>query len=315
MQTRDDRWRVGIDVGGTTIDAIMINQHGTIAARKSVQTRAGEHAVVMDCIDLVHQLLDTTRTTSGDVLQIGVGVPGVVDHVRGIVRNAVNVGLTEVPLAHHLTSAIGAPATIDNDVNAATLGAVSVFAPPQSGSLAFLNVGTGLAAGLYSHGRLMRGQGGLAGELGHLPSRDLSLARCGCGSHGCLETIASGHALTVAWRDQSIAFSTALAAGHREALAIWDRLIAGVVRALELVTLMWDPETIVVGGGVARHHDRFAHDLVASWAGATAGSTLLASPTDTERIHIADPQTPLGALGAALLGNDALSLTTRPAHA
>jgi predicted NBD/HSP70 family sugar kinase len=248
-------------------------------------------------------------------LQIGIGVPGIVDHELGIVRNAVNVGLAEVALAHRIASAIDAPTTIDNDVNAATLGAVRVFAPSQSGSLAFLNVGTGLAAGLYTHGRLMRGRAGLTGELGHLPSRDLSSERCGCGSHGCLETIASGHALALAWQDRSIEFSVALAEGHREALTIWNRLITGVVRALEVITLMWDPHTIVVGGGVARHHHRFAHDLTASWSELTASSSLLASPTVVDRVQIADPETPLGALGAALLGNEGLSPASGLANA
>jgi predicted NBD/HSP70 family sugar kinase len=307
--------RVGIDIGGTTIDAIIVDRLGSIVARTSVPTRVGEDFVILDCVDIVHALLAATPTTRREIERIGIGVPGVVDHELGLVRNAVNVGLLKVALADRISSELDIPVSIDNDVNAATLGAVDVYTPSPHGSLAFLNVGTGLSGGFFSGGRLLRGHRGLVGELGHLPAHDLTSAPCRCGSRACLETVASGSALAHAWSDESLDFGAALDRGHARAVEIWARLMSGVVRSLELMTLMWDPEIIVIGGGVVRHHERFGDDLRRVWGDAALRSSVFASSDLADRVHVVDPERPLGAIGATHIAGLSPAVDSGSVHA
>ena len=147
-------------------------------------------------------MLDLLAAALDGVLpsHIGIGIPGIVDRDRGTVAHAVNLGLGGewFPLAGRLADRTGATVVVENDLNAATWGAHVLSGADD---LAYLALGTGLAAGFVLSGKLRRGVHGAAGEIGHVPV-DPAGPLCSCGQRGCLELRASGSALSAAWPAQ-----------------------------------------------------------------------------------------------------------------
>ncbi len=154
---------------------------------------------------------------------IGIGIPGLVDTASGEVAHAVNLGVDRLPLGGVLAERLGVRVRVENDVKAASLGAYDLLG--LTGTMAYLNLGTGMAAGIVVDGRLWRGTSGIAGEIGHIPI-DPAGAECACGQRGCLETVASGSGIARQWptADPLPARSLfeAAAAGDGEARAIKD---------------------------------------------------------------------------------------------
>jgi len=168
------------------------------------------------------------------------------------VTHALNLGLEGLELGAHLTDRFGRPVRVDNDVNAAALGAYHLLG--HTGSLAYLNLGTGLAAGFVLDGALWRGSRGAAGEIGHIPI-DPAGPMCHCGQRGCLEVVASGSAIARAWptddpRPASALFASA-AAGDPSAVEVRRRLVEHVAAAVRLLVLTVDVDRIVIGGGLS----------------------------------------------------------------
>lgn len=166
--------------------------------------------------------LDVARAAAvsvGDVNAIGIGIPGTVDPLLGTVRFAVNVGIgrDEIGLGPRLTDELGVEVHVENDVRAAALGAdwylSNEFGPVSD--LAYLSIGTGIAAGYVEHGRLRRGNTLVAGEIGHIPI-DPNGPLCACGQVGCIEAISSGSAIERMWPTEKAASAVEL---HRAAVA------------------------------------------------------------------------------------------------
>ena len=222
----------------------------------------------------------------------------------GAVKHAVNLGVDGewLPVGRLLADRIGVPVLVENDVNAATLGAV---AHSGADDLVYLSIGTGLAAGLVLDGRLRRGYHGAAGEIGHVPV-DPSGPRCQCGQRGCLETVASGSALAAAWpsgdRPPAQAVFAAAAAGDPAAVAVRDRFAAGVAEAVRVLSLNVDPRTIVLGGGVAQLGQQLLEAVSDALRRQAADSPFLASLALEARLQVVPADYPVAAVGAALLG-------------
>ena len=191
---------------------------------------------------------------------------------------------------------------MENDVNAATLGAVALSGADD---LVYLSIGTGLAAGLVLEGRLRRGEHGAAGEIGHVPV-DPHGEICGCGQRGCLETIASGSALAAAWPGGDLppaqGLFAAAAAGDAQAIRVRDRFAAGVADAVRVLSLATDPRTIVLGGGVAQLGEPLRVAVAAALRDQAAASPFLASLDLAGRLRVVPVDYPVAAVGAALLG-------------
>ena len=186
--------RVGLDIGATKVLGAVVDADGTVVAQSRQDTRLGAEGVLASAT----AVLDSLTASLDGVLpaHIGVGVCGIVDRDTGAVSHAVNLGIGEAfPLAGLLADRTGATVLIENDVLAATWGAHVVSGTDD---LAFLSVGTGLAAGFVLSGKLRRGAHGAAAEVGHLPV-DPDGPRCSCGQRGCLELSASGSTLAAAW--------------------------------------------------------------------------------------------------------------------
>jgi predicted NBD/HSP70 family sugar kinase len=296
--------RVGLDIGATKILGAVIDADGTVIAQTRQDTRPGPDGV----LDAATAVLDLLATALDGVLpsHIGIGIPGIVDRDRGTVAHAVNLGLGGewFPLAGRLADRTGATVAVENDLNAATWGAHVLSGADD---LAYLALGTGLAAGFVLSGKLRRGVHGAAGEIGHVPV-DPAGPLCSCGQRGCLELRASGSALSAAWPAQgdvppAEALFAAAAAGDPEAAAARDRFAAGVADAIRMLSLAVDPAAIIIGGGVAHVGEPLLAAVTAALRSQAAASPFLAALGLADRLRRLPGQLPVGAIGAALIGN------------
>lgn len=295
--------RLGIDIGGTKTDAVAVDEGGALAQRVRLATGFGHAAVVETAVAAVSRIGELTGLSPAGFQSIGVGVPGMVDTVSGHVAHAVNLGLERLELGGMLAGRLGVGVRIENDVKAAALGAYHVLG--LSGTMAFLNLGTGMAAGIVVDGRLWRGSTGIAGEIGHIPV-DPSGALCGCGQRGCLETVASGSGVARQWTSDDPlpvrALFAAAADGDREAQAIKARLAEGIASAVRVLVLTVDVGTVVIGGGLSHLGERLlgdVHEVLHDWE---RTSPFLASLDLPARVRLVPEGTPVAALGAALVG-------------
>lgn len=293
---------VGLDIGGTKTHGVVLGEDGSILAELRASTRPGADGVV----DTAVRVFEALASETGAPLtgRVGVGVPGLVDVGRGVLRHAVNLGVDgdDLPLRDLLAERLGVPVVLENDVNAAALAARALVACED---VVYLSVGTGLAAGLVLDGRLRRGEHGAAGEIGHVPI-DPAGAACGCGQKGCLETIASGGALARAWptpdRPPAAALFDAAAAGDPAAVAVRDRFCWGVASAIRVLALTIAPQRIVLGGGVSEIGEPLRQEVARQLDALGEGSPFLGSLGLADRLSMLPRHYPVAAVGAAVLG-------------
>ncbi|NEN04400.1 ROK family protein [Diaminobutyricibacter tongyongensis] len=295
--------RLGIDIGGTKTDAVAIDDGGLLTQRIRLATGFGSSAVVETAVSAVARIAELTGVSAGGFDSIGIGIPGLVDSSSGRVRHAVNLGFDGLELGGELAGRLGVGVRVENDVKAASLGAYHLMG--LTGSMAYLNLGTGLAAGIVVDGLLWRGARGIAGEIGHIPV-DPNGVLCACGQRGCLETVASGSGVARQWRtDDPLPVRSLFAAaadGDPEAKAIKARLAAGIASAVRVLVLTADVESVVIGGGLSHLGDRLlsdVHDVLESWGEA---SPFLASLELPGRVRLVPEGFPAAAVGAALVG-------------
>jgi glucokinase len=252
---------IGLDLGGTFLKAARVSADGTVGGRL-------RQPVESDSVDgLLSQLARAVRTLEegGQVPAIGLGIPGIVEPVTGLARGVPNLpSLDGVPLAAELAARSGRPAFAANDANAAALAEAWLGAGQGARSMVYVSLGTGVGAGLVLDGRLFIGHAGYAGEIGHIQVEPHGLP-CGCGSWGCVETIA-GAAGWVRRAEEAMAgrqsalrglqlepavIVEAARTGDAAALEVVDgaarALGAGIGAALNLLNV----ERVVIGGGVA----------------------------------------------------------------
>jgi len=298
------RLSVGLDIGATKIHGVVVDDAGVIQAEARAATQSGAEGVLASAVGVVDELRDAVDLhITGTV---GVGIPGLVDTERGTVSFAVNLDIAgPVLLAQLLSERLGLPVAIENDLNAATLGAWHASGVDD---LAYLSFGTGLAAGLVLDGKLRRGIHAAAGEIGHIPV-DPAGELCHCGQRGCLETIASGSALTRMWPSSDAhpveSLFAAAEAGDEKAVAVRDRFVGGAADAVRLVALAVDPATIILGGGVAHIGEPFLAGVAEALRASAAASDFLASLRLPERLRLVPTDLPVAALGAAMVGRRA----------
>lgn len=291
--------RLGVDIGGTKTDVILVRD-GEIVARRRAGSGFGPEPVVREATDVVESLLADAGVTWADVESVGVGVPGGV--VDGVVSYALNLGLERLDLAGALESAWGIRPCVDNDVNVAALGAWTLTGKSVR-SLAYLNLGTGLAAGIILNGALWRGARGTAGEIGHI-SVDPRGPIDADGLPGALETYASGSGLVRQWGVPGAVATDVLEAADRgddAAMQIRTELYFGVASAIRVLALTLDVDEIIVGGGLSGLGDALdtgVGRILDAWS---ATSPFLGSLELRARMRILDGDRPVAALGAAHL--------------
>lgn len=318
--------RLGLDIGGTKTDAVALDDAGVIVDRVRLATGFGADAVIRTALDGVERIASATGLEARQFASIGVGIPGQVDAGRGTVSHAVNLGFDELDVGGRLSALLGREVKVENDVKAAALGAYRLLtAGPDAGSsawssarsLAYLNLGTGLAAGHVIEGALWRGARGAAGEIGHIPF-DPAGALCPCGQRGCLETVASGSAIARQWAsDDPYPVRSLLAAaecGHEAATRIRDRFVDGVAAAVRMLVLTLDVEIVMIGGGLSNLGPWLLDEVrrvLSSWA---EESPFLASLGLDGRVLLVPAGFPAAAVGAALVGTPSTPEMERITH-
>ena len=309
-------WLVGVDVGGTTVSTVLLDEslraHGELTVDTDLSSADNTMLGIANAIEETLAFGDGSRTLAA----IGLGIPGQQDPANGIVRIAVNLHWYDYPLVARLTERFGVPCVIENDVRVATLGVYRFDNPAGDQDLAYISIGTGLATGVILEGKLLRGRHGLAGEFGHViidPKGPL----CNCGAHGCLETLVSATAVVRRAREALAQGATgalallapltarsvydAAATGDRAALQIVDDVGTELARSLRSVVLAYDVDSVVLGGGVTRAGDRYLAPIIAEWLRQQETSALARALLRPEILRIADPTRNLGAWGAAAL--------------
>lgn len=207
IQAGGDTLRIGIDVGGTKIAGVLLAEAADgdarpkLLAERSIPARPGAEQLVDDVVSVVGALTKDAPAAAG-IATIGIGTPGMVDAATGAVENIANLDIVRVELGGEVARRTGVPTRVENDVNAAALGAAAMLPPTDGagdkGTVVFLNLGTGLAAGVIRGGELDHGYSNNVGEIGHVPVEPHRWP-CACGQRGCLETAASGGAATRLW--------------------------------------------------------------------------------------------------------------------
>lgn len=299
--------RIGLDVGGTKTDAVALDAAGTIIGRVRLPTGWGPDAVTQTILDAVGAVAADAGAGAGDVRSVGIGIPGQIRPGSGRVVHAVNLGVERLDLAAALTPRLGVPVRLENDVKAAALGAYALQAAagPAPDSMAYLNIGTGIAAGIVSRGTLWRGARGTAGEVGHI-SVDPNGPPCRCGQRGCIEAFAGGGAIAERWARRGALpvrdVFDAADAGDASARQLRAGLARGVAAAIRVLVLVADVDIVVLGGGVTALGGRLMTDVAAELTASAEASTFMRSLRLGERVEFLPPGSPAAALGAALVG-------------
>lgn len=296
--------RLGIDIGGTKTHAVTLDADGRLGNQVRLPTGFGADQVVDTAVQAAEQLAMLSDRKPRDMDSIGVGIPGTVDAANGRVSHALNLGIDGLDLRAELAERLGIDVQVENDVKAAAVGAYHLLGR-QAGSMAYLNLGTGLAAGLVLDGSLWRGVGGIAGEIGHIPV-DPNGPLCTCGQRGCLETLASGSGIARQWprgsREPVRALYDAAEQGDETAIEVKQRFVHGVAAAVRMLVLTAGVELVVVGGGISSLGAPLEADVkqvLDEWA---ASSPFLRTADLPSRVTIVSDRFVAGAVGAALVG-------------
>ena len=267
---------VGLDVGGTKIQSAIAGLDGQVTSQVIEPMDSRDPQTVVESIC---RAIDANLAQAGlcaDQLAIGqAGVPGQIED--GVVKYAVNLNLTAFPLAKELSQVYHIPFEIENDVRTAAMGAFAYYSMNYSlANLAYLSIGTGIAAGIVLGGQVYRGSNGMAGEIGH-SIFDLDGPECRCGMHGCLETLSAGPALAAQAQqairagehtclaDLAVVESSAIYAAFRAGDALATRIVRQANRylaqAVEWLMMAYDVDLLVLGGGVTHEGDSFLETL------------------------------------------------------
>lgn len=323
---KQERAFIGVDLGGTNIQAGVLGGKGQLLARGSVKTKAegGSKAVIRRIADLVEQVIADSGIRRSRLGGLGIGAPGAIDITRGVVIEAVNLRWNNYPLARELSKATGLAVTVDNDVNMGTWGEHQLGAGRGQSDMLGIFVGTGIGGGLVLNGELYHGRLMTAGEIGHEVIRaDAPLGR------RTLENVASRTAvvnlLTQLIQANHKSLLVDLTGGDltkirskvlAEALEKRDELTVSVVRqaatyvgiaAANAVTLLSLP-CVVIGGGMASALGR----PYLEWVREAFMERVFPRKLRKCRVVLTRLHDDAGVVGAALLARQRLTDNSRP---
>ncbi len=266
-------YRIGVDLGGTKIEAVALADDGSLPVRLRVPTPRHDYDRTLAAI--AGLVRDIEREMGGDAT-VGVGMPGTLSPATGLVKNANSVWLNGRPLAEDLSRLLARPLRFANDANCFALSEASDGAAAGAACVFGVIVGTGTGGGIVVDGTVLTGLNAIGGEWGHNPlpaplADELPGPACYCGRRGCIETFLSGPGLA---RDHERATGEALdpaeiarraEAGDAAASASLARYEDRMARALGSVINVIDPDVIVLGGGVS-NIARLYRNVPARWA-------------------------------------------------
>jgi fructokinase len=259
--------RIGVDLGGTKIEAIALDRDGRELIRHRIAAPRGDYRATLEAMtDLIaHVERETGRTGT-----VGVGIPGAISQATGTIKNSNSTWMNGKPIGDDLPPLLGRPVRFENDANCFTLSEAADGAAAGAAVVFGVILGTGTGGGIVAHGRVLRGRNEIGGEWGHNPlpaPRDDERPgdACYCGRRGCIEQFLSGPALE---RDfvrgggeaaSAIEIEARARHGDPIAEACLARYEDRLARALGSIINVLDPDVVVLGGGlsnIARLYER-----------------------------------------------------------
>jgi fructokinase len=255
--------QIGIDLGGTKTEGIGLDASTPVAVRRRVATPRDYAGT----IDAIARLVAEIEAEAGRTGSVGVGIPGVVSHASGLVKNANSIWLNGRPLLADLEARLARPVRVANDANCFTLSEAIDGAGRGFETVFGVILGTGVGGGIAVRQRIHEGPNQIAGEWGHNPlpwmtdEERASAPACYCGKVGCVETFLSGpaferdHALMSGAQCSSQDIVRAAASGNPHAIRTLQRYEDRLARALAAVINLLDPDAIVLGGGMSNLPD------------------------------------------------------------
>lgn len=271
---------IGIDLGGTNIAVGAVSDEGQLLKKASLPTLAGRsyQEIVSDMADLCRKVTADCGGMSA-VRAIGIGSPGAIDSEKGIVVFAGNLSMEKTPIAEEMRKHFNIPVVLENDANAAAYGEY-IACGDDADSFIFITLGTGVGGGIIINKKIYRGFNGAGAEIGHMTLK-MGGKECNCGNSGCYEKYASVTALreqteeAIKKNPDSImkewvqkhghisgrtAFACALR-GDRAAIEVRDNYIRYVAEGIVSVVNIFQPEMVVIGGGISREGDTLLNPI------------------------------------------------------
>ena len=252
---------LALDIGGTKLAAGVVDGQGRVLSFAVEPTRAheGPEAVLPRLFELGRRMVGESGLEWSEIEEIGIGCGGPLDTARGVLVAPPHLpGWRDVPVAELATEAFGRPVTLENDATAAAAGEHRWGAGAGVRHMVYLTISTGVGGGVVIDGSLYRGAGGNGGELGHV-TVDWRGRRCrGCGRLGCLEAYVSGTSIAERAQEAGLPFTTsedvaaAARSGDPGATALWDETVEALACGLVSIVNLFEPEVVVLGGGVTR---------------------------------------------------------------
>lgn len=310
---------IGIDVGGTGIQMGVVDEKGQIIAKGAIVTRTDIpfEDQVKAMADCALETLEKSGHTLIELASIGLGIPGIADQKTGVVPFCTNLGWKNVPLRETFQKYIDKPIFIDNDATVAGLAESVAGVSANTDSSVFLTLGTGVGAGIVIRGKVWSGFHGVGSEVGHM-IMEIDGEPCSCGNRGCLERYTSATAIirmareAVAKHPDSLIMSLcgghpslinakmvfdAAREGDEQGLKVFRRYARYLGQAIATIVNFFDPEVIVLGGGVSKA-GKFLLDAVRE----EAPKYCIYKSMPISRIELAELGPDAGIIGAAMLG-------------
>ena len=310
---------IGIDLGGTNIAVGVVSETGSILAEASTKTlyERPYQEVIKDMAACTQKALTKAGLSVDDVHSVGIGVPGVADDETGMVIFCTNLGWDHIPLREKKKKYINRPILIDNDANVAALAECYAGVSKGCKSSVLLTLGTGVGGGIVINGKTWCGAHGRGGEVGHMNLVPDGVP-CTCGNNGCLERYCSATAIIRMARQECMGYPDNLMMdrlngdldklnakvvidaakdGDAVALRVFDQYTRFLALGINTITAFFDPEMIVLGGGVSQ-----AGDFLLNAVRALLPRHLMFKALPAPRLELARLGNEAGIIGAAMLG-------------
>jgi fructokinase len=257
---------IGIDWGGTKIEAIALSATGATLARRRIPTPQRDYG---GCIRAAVDLVRAIEAEAGASGTVGIGIPGAISPATGLVKNANSTWIIGCPLDRDMAEALGRPVRVENDANCLAVSEATDGAGAGAPVVWAMVLGTGVGSGIAIDGRALSGRARIAGEWGHNPlpwpkDEERPGPACYCGRRGCIETLVSGpgfaadHVRATGQRLTAEAIVAAMRRGELAAGKTFSRFLDRLARGMAHVINILDPDVIVLGGGLSEIDELYA---------------------------------------------------------
>lgn len=256
-------YSIGVDIGGTNVAIALVSEDGKVINDKLISTdqSISPETMIDRICTVITKIIEHTYVGLEKVKGIGIGSPGPLDSRNGLITCPPNLtSWKNVPILQIVENSLSMQVILENDANVAALAEKWVGAAQENDNFVYVTISTGIGSGIMMDGKLLRGLKGNAGDIGHTVI-DPSFGSCICGQHGCLEAIASGAAIAhkgsaiigekISTKDVFLLYKK----GHREIVHYIDYVFNILGMASVNIINTFDPEKIVIGGGVSKVGD------------------------------------------------------------